>query len=204
MLKLKRTKKYKNKGFTIVETLVAVSIFAVSLTVLISVTAQGISNADRAKNRLTGNYLAQEMIEYVRALRVWHPIANPSSDWPTFIGLMAPCEESSNINGCTIPEPAADLAAPVLCGLPECSDMLSYEQRSSGNPRGYIYSGTTSLSAEDRPLFFRRYFFTHIITNSETGELEVEVTAVVYWNERSQNQEIRLSETLMNWIPQVP
>lgn len=59
----------KNKGFTLIETLVALSIFVTSVTVLLVATGNGIQNTNAAQNRLTATYLAQEGVELVRAAR---------------------------------------------------------------------------------------------------------------------------------------
>lgn len=55
-----------SKGFTLVETLIAISIFTASLLGLLSIMGSGISNTTFAKQRITASYLAQECIEYVR------------------------------------------------------------------------------------------------------------------------------------------
>ena len=59
----------KNKAFTLIETLVAISIFTMSILGLLSVLASGISNTNYAKQKVAATYLAQEGIEYVRNLR---------------------------------------------------------------------------------------------------------------------------------------
>jgi prepilin-type N-terminal cleavage/methylation domain-containing protein len=60
--------KYQN-GFTLIETLVAISIFVASVTVLLVVTGGGIKDVNSAQNKLTATYLAQEGAELVRASR---------------------------------------------------------------------------------------------------------------------------------------
>lgn len=57
------------KGFTLVETLVAVTIFTVSLTALVAVTSRGVFDTNFSKNKITASYLAQEGIELVRNVR---------------------------------------------------------------------------------------------------------------------------------------
>ena len=59
----------KNKAFTLIETLVAISIFTMSILGLMSILASGISNTNYAKRKITATYLAQEGIEHVRNFR---------------------------------------------------------------------------------------------------------------------------------------
>lgn len=98
----KKDKKIKNKlfsGFTLVETLVAISIFTMSILGLMSVLASGISNTGFAKKKMQATYLAQEGIEYVRNQR------------DTFVlekGGQAGWEEFWNTQSFTLPINATD------------------------------------------------------------------------------------------------
>ncbi len=69
------------KGFTLVETLIAISIFTLSITAMMSVLSSGISNTNIAKKKIIATYLAQEGIEYVRNMRDSAVIANPLLGW---------------------------------------------------------------------------------------------------------------------------
>lgn len=74
------------KGFTLVETLVAVSIFSVSVLGLVTVLSEGIADTGYAKQKLAASYLAQEGIECIRNLRdnyVLYPNP-PSQNWNGF------------------------------------------------------------------------------------------------------------------------
>lgn len=76
-----------NKGFTLVETLVAISIFTMSILGLLIVLSNGISDIGYAKKKLAASYLAQEGIEYVRNERdnaVLYNATSPQAGWDSF------------------------------------------------------------------------------------------------------------------------
>ncbi len=56
-------------GFTIIETLVAISILIISITGPMVIVSQSLKSAYFARDQITAFYLAQEAIEYVRNLR---------------------------------------------------------------------------------------------------------------------------------------
>ena len=79
--------KQKNNGFTLVETLVAISIFSMSILGLLSILSGGISNTGYAKQKIIAGYLAQEGIEYVRNMRDTSMLYNaidPQHGWDAF------------------------------------------------------------------------------------------------------------------------
>jgi Tfp pilus assembly protein PilV len=81
---MKKIFQKKNNGFTLVETLVAVTIFTFAILALMSVLASGISNTNYAKQKMTASYLAQEGVEYLRNIRDTHVLYDGSSGWVNF------------------------------------------------------------------------------------------------------------------------
>ncbi len=79
--------KQKNRGFTLVETLVAISIFTIGILSLMSVLASGIANTNYAKEKMAASYLAQQGIEYVRNMRDNYVLYTSSTglSWNTFL-----------------------------------------------------------------------------------------------------------------------
>ncbi len=69
----------KNKGFTLVETLVAISIFSISIVAIMSVLGGGISDINYTKQKMSAGYLAQEGIEHLRNLRDTYYLSNISN-----------------------------------------------------------------------------------------------------------------------------
>ena len=59
----------KTKGFTLIETLVAISLLTIAVIAPISLTAQSLESAYYARDQITAYYLAQEAIEAVRSIR---------------------------------------------------------------------------------------------------------------------------------------
>ena len=57
------------RAFTLIETLVAVSILTLSIAAPLFTADRAIVSAETARDQLTASYLAQEGIEYVRAMR---------------------------------------------------------------------------------------------------------------------------------------
>ncbi len=73
-----------SKGFTLVETLIAIAIFSTTIVAMMSVLGSGISNTTYAKNSIEASYLAQEGIEYARNMRDTDVLANIDTGWANF------------------------------------------------------------------------------------------------------------------------
>jgi prepilin-type N-terminal cleavage/methylation domain-containing protein len=57
------------KGFTLIETMVAITLLSVAIVAPMSLTAQSLATAYYARDQITAFYLGQEAIEAIRALR---------------------------------------------------------------------------------------------------------------------------------------
>jgi len=62
----KRILKKKEKGFTLVETLIAISILMISVAAPLSLAAKGIQAANLAKQQIVAYYLAQDAYEVIK------------------------------------------------------------------------------------------------------------------------------------------
>lgn len=201
--------KNNNTGFTLVETLVAVAIFSVSVAAVISVTASSVASTTSAKNRIVGNYLAQETIEYIRHFRNKYSAGvSVQYSWNDFLDNIAQCDGSL----CVIPDPS--LLDPEVAGggFEVCSDQIRcddfpiYLEQSIQNfgegtalvpDNGYYYQSPSGSSNDETS--FRRYFTIEL---EPLQQNEMKVIATVFWVERNGvEKNITLSETLTNWLP---
>ncbi len=66
----------KQKGFTLVEGMVAISILSMAVTGPLVIAQKGISSAIYARDQITAFYLAQEAVEYIRNIRDTNRIQN--------------------------------------------------------------------------------------------------------------------------------
>lgn len=64
-----RWQKTQSSGFTLIETMVAISILTLSIAGPLYTASRAIVAAETARDQLTASYLAQEGIEYVRMMR---------------------------------------------------------------------------------------------------------------------------------------
>jgi prepilin-type N-terminal cleavage/methylation domain-containing protein len=188
--------KNNQKGFTIVETLVAVAIFSVAISTIISVSAQGISSAIATKNRLAGNYLAQEVIEYVRHTRDKYA-GSPVYGWAGFVKAVTVDNNCLN-NACTIHDPA--VYNPIENSNPSpfinCPDIDCNDHPVLVDARGYYYQTNNDFYNGTRTPFLR--FFKA----EQLNPSELKITATVKWTEKNGAQKsITLTETLADWRP---
>jgi type II secretory pathway pseudopilin PulG len=174
-----------NKAFTLVETLVAVSIFSISLLGLMSILASSISNTTYAKEKNTANYLAQEGIEYLRNMRDTYVLYNPVSaqnGWDSFRTGMTPCgngvgtECGFNVN--ILPHSVFYCSGDGI----QCKLYVNNGNYNDSSLSG-IYSG-----------FTRKVWISTISLN------EVRIFSKVEWKQGSGTYSTTFSEDLFNWV----
>ena len=98
------------KGFTLIETLVAVTILTLAVAGPLYTASRAIVAAQNARDQLTASYLAQEGIEHVRAMRDNKYLASyqaggatvSSTAWNNFLNGAAP--DTASILQCRAPK----------------------------------------------------------------------------------------------------
>lgn len=108
---INKLKKYiynkKNRGFTLIETLVAVAVLLISIVAPLQIASTALFSAFYSRDEITAYYLAAEAIEYIRNVRDTtglNDLANnqhPGVFWLTNVSECIP-DTNNDKNGCII------------------------------------------------------------------------------------------------------
>src|SRR3989344_6507538 len=165
----------KNKGFTIIESLIAISILVMAVIGATGAVQTGISSYIFSKDQIIAFYLAQEGFEQIRNIRDENGLK--SQGWLTGLGA---CFSPS---ACTV-DPVLNTAQSA-CTPGSCPVL---KQDSSTGFFGYS-SGPTWANT-----IFRREI---ILTNINTHEVSVLVT--VNWSKGTISKQFRVRENILDW-----
>lgn len=177
---------HTQRGFTIIETLVALSIFTTSILAIIVMTPGGIAAINGAKNKLTASYLAQEGIDLMRAYRDG---GNFGGNGDALDSLVT----SACIGSCTIDfnlQPTACIESDTdNDGIPECP-ILVHDQTLTGDG-GFVYT----LPPTGNDLFERVISITPVPSTTD----EFMVISKVKWNQGGQPHTVQYQTNLTDW-----
>lgn len=197
----KRAARGRQRGFSILEALVAITILVIATTGPMVFAQQSLRAARLAGDQVTAFYLAQDAIEFVKHVRDENSLSLDRFDWLS--GLEECFANSANAQlGCqvSVPEWSSGQtdAAVEACGGALCP---LYEQRTADG-KGKLY-GIFDHAGDAESRFSRR---VRIMTpegsdpSAETEEVEVEVeitwTSLGIANERR----VIVRDYVYNWI----
>ena len=165
-------------GFTLVESMVAVTILTLAVAGPLFTAGRAIVAAQTARDQLTASYLAQEGVEYVRALRDDEYLASypdASAAWDDFYGSVDECHASET------------------CKLGPIQGNDTRLRHCSGNGNGC--TGTFSLLTNGTS--YTRTI--QIIDASPSGLTDVRVVATVSWSFHGTAYTVSTSNHLTPW-----
>jgi prepilin-type N-terminal cleavage/methylation domain-containing protein len=177
-------KHFTQKGFTLLETLVAVLLISLSIVAFLGNTTTSIRGTQQAVLSLSAQALAQEGVELVFAIRNSNFLATPALAWNTGISDQEQC-----IGGCTIdPYPTLTTISVTPCAARSCS--LLYTDQ----------AGIFTHSAVGDVTPFSR--IVYINPNDATGGIVVR--SVVSWPDGATMRSATVTSFLMNWFQAPP
>jgi len=174
-----------SKGFTLIETFVAITILVIAVITPLSLLSKAIQDGNYAKNQITSYYLAQEALELVINKKLQNT-AN-SVDW---LHEMRPCVDSYCYIYWDVVTGQDDVDI-------EPCDPSDESCRLSINGQG-LYVHNLSFPSS----IFKRYFtLTDIIVDDGFGqEKEAKVNVYVSWNNKgTETRAFELSGHIFNF-----
>ncbi|MDE1874962.1 MAG: type II secretion system protein [Patescibacteria group bacterium] len=157
----------RERAFTLVETMVAISILSLAVTGPLIIAQKGIDSAIYAKDQITAEYLAQEAVEYIRNARDTNRIQGNS-----WLSGLSSCLVVSGSEQCTIDARYPDFTsggAVTSCPGGTCP-AISFD--SSSGLYGYAAGGTWS------PTKFTR----SVSIDNRASAKEAAISVTISWN----------------------
>lgn len=167
------------KGFTLIETLVAITVLTIAIVGPMSLAISSINSVKIVKNQVIAFYLAQEGIEYVRNLRDNNFIqGNTGTKW---LDRLENCWIGSG--KCVI-----DVSRNTITNCGAQCPVIKYDDAG-----GFYYnykSGTDTI-------FIRTVKIDRINIGGGNNEAKIEV--IVEWPERFGTKSFTLQDSIFNW-----
>jgi len=186
-------------GFSLVETLVAISILLVVIVGPMSISSSAAKSTSFASEQVIAFFLAQEGAEMAQKarddllLRSFIDPSDPSYEptpWADFVDTSGGAyDECFTATGCGLElntDADGTLKTPILCTGSSCE--LYFNENADRSRYTHVSAGATSTP------------FTRIIFMTENDNREVEVISRVYWRTGSQrsSQEVEVVTYLFN------
>lgn len=193
MSKLRRPRAYNDymnttrsqSGFTIVETLVAITVLMIAIAGPLSIASKGLTAALAARDQLIASYLAQESMELVKNIRD-NNIAQ-GLPWLNATTVLSNCRPA---NPCDI-EIVSGVITPFTPSIVTGSDRYRLYLQASGYSH---QSGGGPTSP-----FVRAIYLSDVGTNNPcSSNIECTVTVVVDWNEGTIPYNVTISSNILN------
>lgn len=180
------------RGFTVVETLVAITVLAIAIAGPLSIAFQGLRSAELAKDQITASYLAQEGIEFIRAKRDENYLNGNPVTWAS---LFNTCNVAVDPDGCWV-DMSEIPATWGSCGNAACTAIgenpVDY-QSSTG-----LYGHSLSSSVDSK--YTRIIKMTGRDIDGDPGIVdEYLISSTVTWKTGSIDRSITVEETITEW-----
>ncbi|MFZ3019968.1 MAG: hypothetical protein WA051_00380 [Minisyncoccia bacterium] len=187
--KIKDLNNTSEKGFTVLETLVAIAVLILSLTAAFSVAQNGLSLSMSSRDEVTAYYLAQEGVEVIRNIRDENSLNGFS--WLTGISSQVsdPCYFGSY---CAVDSPNQNYM--VSCGAIAGNCPVLLQDRQTNSSTYGMYGLNPASTSGWTPTVFKRELLLEQINSNE-----VALTVKIYWTKGTLTRNFVVHENLFNW-----
>jgi type II secretory pathway pseudopilin PulG len=201
MYKLKTPTQHK-KAFTLVETLVAISVLLLAVVAPLTMVSDSIATANVAKDQVTAQYLAQEGVEMVRLIRDSN-ILNGST-WLSsslntgFSNCVAKSYNNEQEKFCYINQKNILSNPATACTNPldssTCPALNIFDSTGEGGIREYGYDTAAGNANWGQTTFVRS-----ISVVEQVADQEAEVSSIVTWKTGNYSHTVSAREKIFKW-----
>lgn len=190
------------KGFTLIETLVAIAILTLSVAGPLLVASRALVSAQIAQEQLTASYLAQEGIEYVRMMRDDEYLAAyqaggstvSSTAWSNFVSGTGSASIAQCVSvACTLSPTSPPTAPPISGALQSCGGM------------GMSACSSLPLYVESNGLYTQiatgntKTPYVRTIQATPLSATEEKIVSTVLWVSHGQTYSVSIDDHLTSW-----
>ena len=184
--------KNNQKGFTIIETLIAIFILTLSITGPIYISSFAFRNTIDSRDNISAQYLSEEVIEVIKNKR--DTLILSGDPWLDSIQSEGNCFNAADATDkkCILVRNTSDEYDIQFCGTGEC-DALSFD------PLNNVVYGLSEGSAKSK--FTREFYFQKGETDGSLDDIpnkEVKLVVNIKWQDRGKDKIYTLTERLYN------
>lgn len=189
-MKILPEKIIRQKGFTLLETLVGISVLIVAITATFSAAQSGLSSSIESRDQIAAFYLAQEAVEMVRNVRDENSLERINNSAVYWLAGIAetpsdPCYFGSS---CTV-DAVTNTFSTCPSGPGSCGNLRQDTVATSPTYGMYGHDSTWSLTNFNREIS---------LSQNTADELNVAVT--VEWTKGGVTKSFRISEIIRDWL----
>lgn len=185
----KKNRIQTERGFTLLETMVAIFILTISITGPMVFAQSGLRTAFLARDQITAFFLAQDAIETIKNIRDTNGLDPAGADWLRNIDVCNPANTPGDPCLVYIDTVASNPVA-IECSANQCPEM-------DRDSQGFF---TYDMNPPNPSRFTRSIYVSETNNNKEAQIIvEVEWTS----NVRVGKNRILVQENIYNWIPGV-
>lgn len=185
------------KGFTLIETMVAVTILAFAVAGPLFTASRVVVSAQTARDQLTASYLAQEGIEYVRMMRDKEYLSSYQAGGTNISGVawadFLSGEDRASITACRTTTCTLDPAQDMGSALQQCSGDCGPLYLANG-----IYTQRSDIAGSVKTAFTRTIQVLDI-PNTPNEYPDKRIVSIVSWNFHGIPRSVTASDHITPW-----